>query len=583
MSISTYHAPSSQPARSGIGLMTRISLLIGGLTLIIVAVGTTSAIMSTRVSQGMATLRQVMALKSTANNAYNGFLNMDDQSNMWVGMYGFGHQTLNEQTYQQILQGEQQLDSSLQSLLAMSVATPAEHQTIHQAIIDSHAYESYFDQIRRLYTRHHREASTIMYITNSNASNDLTNDLTALMTSATQRLMTQTTRTASDSEVNYVITLIGGVLIALFGIGLGLIMRRALRPIPIIAASLARVSAGDLTVQAIECRRQDEIGALAHACNDMVATLRQVMQRVAESAEQVAASSEELTASATETMRAAEHVSNAIQDMAQGAIEQSANASSGRDTITSMAQGLEQIASHAREANDSAAKAQIVSEEGQKTVSSLISEMDTIRVEVQNLSEDVQQLNKQSSEIGAIAEVITQIANQTNLLSLNAAIEAARAGEQGRGFAVVAEEVRKLAYQTGQSASQIVQVIQSIQKQTAATVSGAQSASTAVHAGISAVEHTGSSFEQLREAVGQVGEIIRSVSATVQSLSSGSQRVVQTIDAVAEVAVTGASHSQTVAASSEEQLATMEEVTAAATMLARMAEDLQAAVGQFSI
>jgi len=583
MSITTYNAPSSTRTQARMGLMTRISLLIGALTLIIVAVGTTSAIMSTRVSQGMTTLRQVMALETMANNAYNGFLNMDDQSNMWVGMVGFGHQTLNQQTYEQILQGEQQLDSSLQSLLAMPIASPAEHQTIRQAIIDSHAYEAYFDEIRRLYKKHPRNAQTIMYISNANASNNLTNDLTVLLGSATQRLMTQTTLTASDSGVNFVVTLIGGILIALFGIGLGLIMRRALRPIPIIAASLARVSAGDLTVQAIQCTRQDEIGALAHACNDMVATLRQVMQRVAESAEQVAASSEELTASATETMRAAEHVSNAIQDMAQGAIEQSASASSGRDTITSMAQGLEQIASHAREANDSAAKAQIVSEEGQKTVSSLISEMDTIRVEVQNLSEDVQQLNKQSSEIGAIAEVITQIANQTNLLSLNAAIEAARAGEQGRGFAVVAEEVRKLAYQTGQSASQIVQVIQSIQKQTAATVSGAQSASTAVHAGISAVEHTGSSFEQLRTAVGQVGEIIRSVSSTVTSLSAGSQRVVQTIDAVAEVAVTGASHSQTVAASSEEQLATMQEVTAAATMLARMAEELQAAVGQFSI
>ena len=205
-------------------------------------------------------------------------------------------------------------------------------------------------------------------------------------------------------------------------------------------------------------------------------------------------------------------------------------------------------------------------EEGGKAVTNTVNQMNSIHESIMESNAMIKSLYERSKDISSILDVITGIADQTNLLALNAAIEAARAGEHGKGFAVVADEVRKLAEQSQQSAKEISEIVQGIQKDTESSVQLMTRVTGDVQAGVQVSNEAIEKFNQILQSTKEITPQMEDVSATAQQMSASVQEVTSIANELAVIAKGNATTSEEVAASSEEQLASMEEISASATI-----------------
>lgn len=382
--------------------------------------------------------------------------------------------------------------------------------------------------------------------------------------------------------INLVLVL--GIIAILTGLIIAYYMGRIIsNPVTAIAASAEKIASGDLTTEDIKVKNKDEIGELANSFNQMSRNLREMIHQVGSNAEQVAASAEELTASAEQTSQATEQIVHTMQEVAVGVDNQVKSVEETSRTVNEMAAGIQQVANNAQNVSCSAIEVSEKASQGGQTIQSAVQQMNSINVSFSGMSEMVKGLGVRSSEIGNIIEVITGIADQTNLLALNAAIEAARAGEHGRGFAVVADEVRRLAEQSSQSSQQISVLIATIQDETKKAVQSMDVAANEVLSGIGVVNKAGQSFEEIESSINEVTTQIQEVSSAVQQMAAGSEQIVQTMKFIAEISETASSGAQGVSAATEEQLASMEEIASSANALSTMAEELQMLIGRFKI
>ncbi|MCG3420305.1 methyl-accepting chemotaxis protein [Oceanobacillus jordanicus] len=361
-----------------------------------------------------------------------------------------------------------------------------------------------------------------------------------------------------------------------------LIIRSITRPVNNLVEVANKMSKGDLTVS-VTNDSNDEIGQLAQAFNRMRKHLNEVIVQVRDKANNLAASSEELNASSQQNTVATEQITNSIQDVASGVESQSSSIDSSSRMAQEMSSSIQQIATSSNEVSSTAADATTVVDAGNKAIKTTVGQMEFIKKTVHELSGNIKGLGNKTREIGEIVDVITNIAEQTNLLALNAAIEAARAGEHGKGFAVVADEVRKLAEQSSQSSEQIKNMIQSIQSESVDAVKAMETGTTEVDRGIEVVSEAGQSFNDITSFVNTVTTQIQQVASKIQEISSGTDQFVETFDSLAGISETTSGAAQNVSASTEEQLASMEEITDSANSLSIMAEELQEVVEQFKL
>ncbi|MBB5355604.1 methyl-accepting chemotaxis protein [Anoxybacillus mongoliensis] len=361
------------------------------------------------------------------------------------------------------------------------------------------------------------------------------------------------------------------------------ISEKIARPVKQISDHAEKIAHGDLSVDDIHVTNQDEIGDLAKSFNRMAHNLKQLIQQVSAATEHVSASAQELMASAEQASAATEEVTTAIQEVAQGAEIQGKHAEESVHAIGEMAAGIERMAQTATVVANSATETTKQAAVGQQYLRKVVMQMNTINESTNATNTVIKELNEKSTQIGKIVDVIVGIAEQTNLLALNAAIEAARAGEHGKGFAVVADEVRKLAEQSRESANQIAQLIEMIQQNTGHVVNIVEKGTEEVKQGTKLVEETGTFFEQISLSIEQVNEQIQELSAVSEQMSAGVHQVHASIDEVSSIAKRFVERTAEISASSEEQLASSEEVTSAATSLAEMAEKLRDAVATFKV
>ncbi|MFP3388866.1 methyl-accepting chemotaxis protein [Brevibacillus sp. SIMBA_040] len=362
-----------------------------------------------------------------------------------------------------------------------------------------------------------------------------------------------------------------------------IIAQQITRPIVEVAQVANRISEGELTVQPLQIRTKDEVGALSQSVNTMVENLRTIIQQVNATASDLASSAEQLSVNAEHTSKATEQIATTIQEVAYGAEKQVKSVENSVAAMQEVSGGAKQVSTNAQYATESAVEASQIAIEGNQALQVVVSQMHSIDDTVTNIAEIVKRLGNSSQEIGQIVQVITAIAEQTNLLALNAAIEAARAGEQGRGFAVVADEVRKLAEQSAQSAQQIEKLISAIQLESNQAVLSMEKGTKEVALGLEVVNNAGKSFEQIQDAVSQVASQIQEVKTYSVQMSAGTEQVVELVSIIEEVAENSADGTQNVSAATEEQLAAMEEVTSSAGNLARIAEELQSHVSRFKL
>ncbi|MBK7229936.1 MAG: methyl-accepting chemotaxis protein [Ignavibacteriales bacterium] len=252
------------------------------------------------------------------------------------------------------------------------------------------------------------------------------------------------------------------------------------------------------------------------------------------------------------TASAANQISSSTEEMAAGAQEQSSQATEVAGAVEQMTKTIYETTKNTGQATEASKNAGKSAKEGGLVVEETIRGMNRIAEVVKQSAATVQELGKSSDQIGEIIQVIDDIADQTNLLALNAAIEAARAGEQGRGFAVVADEVRKLAERTTKATKEIATMIKQIQKDTSGAVESMQQGTEEVEAGKLLAEKAGSSLQEIIHGAEQVVDIVTQVAAASEEQSSAAEQISKNIESISSVTQESASGIQQIAHASED-------------------------------
>ncbi|NLL43098.1 MAG: methyl-accepting chemotaxis protein, partial [Firmicutes bacterium] len=306
---------------------------------------------------------------------------------------------------------------------------------------------------------------------------------------------------------------------------------------------LSHMAEGDFSQEfsAKFLQRQDEFGEVARAVEHTQTSMKNVLNEVIQASLQIASTSQELSASTEETSASIEEVASTSNEFAA--------------TVEQMNNNSQVMVKSANQILDS-------TQSGGQGVSEAIASTEELKEVMGEIASTVESLGRQSREIGEIVEVITGIADQTNLLALNAAIEAARAGEHGRGFAVVADEVRNLAEQSANSTTRITNLIQSIQAETERTIAGIEHGVEQAEANAQIVGQTGSLMNEIIDAVNGIMVQIDEISRGILEINSGSHEM---------------------AATTEEQSASVDSIAVSAQELSNMAERLQGLVAQFKL
>ena len=290
------------------------------------------------------------------------------------------------------------------------------------------------------------------------------------------------------------------------------------RPLGQALALTERVAAGDLTVQ-IHARNHDEVGDLLRAINRMCEQLRTMIQQVDSGVGKLADDAGSLV--------------GVSEQLSESSGAQSEAAASVSATIEQLTANIDRVSGLALEVRQAAEQSETVSDNGVLVIESATSEMIHIADTVRQASTTVSRLGTQSEEIFSVVNVIREIADQTNLLALNAAIEAARAGEQGRGFAVVADEVRKLAERTTQSTKEIAAMIERMQNDANAAVADMKAGVEQVNIGVELADKAGASIRDIKGSSAQVGRAVGGIADALHEQTVSSHDIARDMENIA--------------------------------------------------
>jgi len=281
------------------------------------------------------------------------------------------------------------------------------------------------------------------------------------------------------------------------------------------------VAQGDLTKR-VEITSKDEVAELAQWFNIFLDKLQESLGQVSGSTHSLTATSEQIAASS--------------RDQARGAELQKDQTTQVAAAMQEMAATVHEVSENSNKAAAASRKAAEMAREGGRVVEETVSRMRTIADSVGDTARKVQELGRRSDEIGRITGVIEDIADQTNLLALNAAIEAARAGEQGRGFAVVADEVRKLAERTGVATKEIAAMIRNIQGETKTAVGAMQRGSQEVESGLESTRQAGDSLQGIIQMSEQVGDMVTQIATAATQQSATTEQINGNVEQIARIA-----------------------------------------------
>ncbi|WP_107924710.1 methyl-accepting chemotaxis protein [Lysinibacillus parviboronicapiens] len=395
-----------------------------------------------------------------------------------------------------------------------------------------------------------------------------------------------------DYSADYINTIIKSSVIkqiAIAAIGLVIllillyiIIDRLLKPLKKVVNVANQVANGELKDVDLEITK-DEIGNLSQSIKTMVTNLQHIILNIRNTSDHVSSAANQLTVNAGETLNSS---TNIAKDMSEITLNAEASMVMTEETAAAMeetATGIQQIADSANTAAESSIAASLASERGDHVVQQVIAQMQLINNSVEQIGTTINGLHVNTKKISDIVSIITAIADQTNLLALNAAIEAARAGEHGKGFAVVADEVRRLAEQSSQSATEIYNLISTIQSDSNASITVMEKGKADVKVGMEFTNEVGKIFNEILTSAEEVANQIREISAASQQISASSEEVSASVNNIKQSAEQSSEFSSNVSKATQEQLATMQDVKEASTSLGQTAQELQALVAKFKL
>jgi len=373
------------------------------------------------------------------------------------------------------------------------------------------------------------------------------------------------------------------ISVIVFGIIIYFVVRSLVKPIRAVAENAHQIAKGDLTVEEMKIKSKDEVGHLAASFNQMLMSLREMAKQVGMTSKNVADAAEELSATAEQSTEISKQVADSINEVAAGMDEQSVNTSNSSEMLKEVAESVKQVSENAHNVAQAASLATEKAQAGGTTIESSVAEIQSVNENIHQMAEKIKHLGARSKEIEQIVTVITQIADQTNLLALNAAIEAARAGEHGRGFAVVADEVRKLAEQTKESSEHIQQLIDRILHETEEAVVSIDETVEQSNKGIAAIQSVNQMFDEIQKSIMEVTGQVQEVSSMTQQMSAAVNQIAANINEITRISSDTASQTQEVATAMEEQLASSKQIASSSTELAKLADELKQSVEKFKV
>ncbi|UST91008.1 methyl-accepting chemotaxis protein [Pseudomonas siliginis] len=416
------------------------------------------------------------------------------------------------------------------------------------------------DALRQLETALTSYRSALMAYKNANteavqARKEMTDQGTTIVALSEQLYQIQLDRRDAESAQARTFQLISTLLALLVGVIAAVIITRQItRPLQETLAVVERIASGDLT-QNVTVTRRDELGVLQQGIARMGVTLRDLISGIRDGVTQIASAAEELSAVTEQT--------------SAGVNSQKVETDQVATAMHEMTATVQEVARNAEEASQAAAAADGEAREGDKVVNEAIAQIERLASEVVRSTEAMSVLQQESDKIGSVMDVIKAVAEQTNLLALNAAIEAARAGEAGRGFAVVADEVRGLAQRTQKSTEEIEGLVAGLQNGTQQVSAVMNNSRALTDSSVALTRKAGASLENITRTVSNIQSMNQQIAAAAEQQSAVAEEISRSIINVRDV--------------SEQTAAASDETAASSVELARLGGQLQQMVSHFRV
>jgi Methyl-accepting chemotaxis protein len=386
--------------------------------------------------------------------------------------------------------------------------------------------------------------------------------------------------TQSANSVLIMIILISVVCLILTILASTFISMTVAKPVKKVNEAMKRVESGDLTVR-FDYDAKDEIGQLSGSFNRMVSGLNSLMANIKSMVDNTSSTTKIINDSSNQIAVSASDVSRVVQEIAGGAGNQAEQSSACVEITNKLGSEITAVAGYSSNVSSASGDTKEKAEEGEKTVIALKERfMESTKV-IEEITEAISGLTKNTHEIETIIASMNRISGQTNMLALNAAIEAARAGEAGRGFAVVASEVRKLAEESKKAADNIGLIIKNVNASTKETVDTARSIVETMQGQEEYVNATLSVFKGIKESIGIVVERIGELNTAANNMDSGKEKIMSSIEQIAAVSEETAASTEEVSASTEQQTASVQEMNSLAGELYNTSQKLKKMMDKF--
>ncbi|MBE3118540.1 MAG: HAMP domain-containing protein [Candidatus Atribacteria bacterium] len=396
----------------------------------------------------------------------------------------------------------------------------------------------------------------VMYTVAYPSVNKWIADIDSLIQSENEMSLSRFNNAEKTYNLTRIFMFVIGTVIVLLSLAIAFLLIMSIsRPLSKITKAAEQIGGGDLTVDLPEEQRRDEIGVLSAAFRQMVATLRRSTSDISEAVGLLGSSASEILASTTQ--------------VASGTAETATSINETTTTVEEVRQAAQLSSKKAQSVSENAQQVAQVSQSGQKAVEDTSAGMGRIREQMETIAQTVVRLSEQSQLIGGIIASVTDLADQSNLLAVNAAIEAAKAGEQGKGFAVVAQEIKSLAEQSKQATAQVRGILSDVQKATSNAVMATEQGSKAVEAGVKQAAQAGEAIRALAETSNEA------VQTAIQIVASSQQQVV----GMDQIGVAMENINQ----AGSQNAASMKQMEVAAQNLHELGEKLKELVAQFKV
>ncbi|GFM77707.1 methyl-accepting chemotaxis protein [Pseudomonas cichorii] len=439
---------------------------------------------------------------------------------------------------------------------APMVSSETEEQAYRQVKTNVQAYTAKIDELMELSkTKTNNELFIFIRDTSSPQAKALQSSIEALI-EVNVKGAEKSSDTANKAYENGLTVTIAFIVIAVILTVLvaTVFTRSVARPVKALLETTKRIAEGDLRTH-VEITGADELTELQSATATMLASLKSTIQHISDSSGLLAS--------------AAEEMSSITQESTHGIQRQSMETEQAATAVNEMTAAIEEVARNAVSASESTQASERSAKTGQECVSKTINALEKLSSTVDRTSTEVEGLANQAQNITKVLDVIRAIAEQTNLLALNAAIEAARAGEQGRGFAVVADEVRALAHRTQSSTQEIEQMIQSIQKDSTLAVQSMKQSSEEADATLLIAQESGTAIKEITTAISQINERNLLIATASEEQAHVARSVDQNLVSIRDLSVQSSSAADQTSTASQE--------------LSRLAVDLNRLVSRFSV